>query len=73
MIWADIGIQDKTQLVRLNGNLNVQRYIVQVMNPHVQPHAQQAGANSPFSMIMPGPMVQMWCSSICREQASLYM
>jgi hypothetical protein len=62
MFWPGISIQYKTQLVRLNGNLNAQQYIAEVLNPHVLLHALQEQTSS-FSMIMPGPMLQMWYSS----------
>ena len=48
MFWAGISVTGKTQLVRINGNLNAQRYINEVLNPHVIPFAQQAGPNFIF-------------------------
>ena len=48
MFWAGISMARKTQLVTIRGNLNAQRYINEVINPHVLPIAQQGGPNFIF-------------------------
>lgn len=45
MVWAGISHNFKTDLVVINGTLTGQRYIDQVINPHVVPFIQRNGAN----------------------------
>jgi hypothetical protein len=45
MFWGGISTAAKTQLVRINGNLNARRYIAEILTPHVQPVSQQMGPN----------------------------
>ena len=45
MLWGGMSDRGRTQLVRINGNLNAQRYIAEILTPHVQPFAQQVGQN----------------------------
>ena len=40
MIWAGISIRGKTNLVFVEGNMNAQRYIDQVLHPVVVPYCQ---------------------------------
>ena len=37
MVWGGISIQIKTSLVIVNGNLNNQSYIDQILTPHMVP------------------------------------
>ena len=37
MVWAEIRVTGKTQLVRINDNLNAQWYITEILTPHVHP------------------------------------
>lgn len=48
MFWGGISSAGKTQLVRVNGNLNAQRYINDIIVPHVHPYAQRVGNNFVF-------------------------
>ena len=41
MVWAGIWWQGRTQLVVINGNLNGERYLNEVVVPHIQPTIQQ--------------------------------
>jgi transposase len=43
MSWAGISGNGKTALVEINGNLNSQRYINEIIVPHIQPFAQRVG------------------------------
>ncbi len=38
MVWAGICMDNHTQLVILDGNLNRHSYIAEVLQPHVVPH-----------------------------------
>ena len=48
MVWAGISGIGKTALVQINGNLNSQRYINEIIVPHVQPFAQRVGQQFVF-------------------------
>ena len=41
MVWAGISVIGKTALVQINGNLNSQWYISEIIVPYVQPFAQR--------------------------------
>ena len=43
MIWGGISDRTKTNTVHIQGNLNSPRYIAEVLQPHVVPHANQIG------------------------------
>ena len=43
MVWAGIRLGSHTQMVPLVGHLNNQRYINEILRPHVLPSAQQVG------------------------------
>ncbi len=43
MVWAGIRLAGRTQLVPIAGNLNSQRYIAEILQPHVIPCAQLVG------------------------------
>ena len=45
MVWARMSVTGRTQLVRINGNLNDQWHINEILTSHVQPFAQQVGQN----------------------------
>ena len=45
MIWAGISEQGKTDLVFVEGNMNAQRYIDQVLQPVILPYAHNHGQN----------------------------
>lgn len=48
MVWAGISHNLKTNLVVLNGTLTGQRYIDQVIDPHLVPFIQRNGGNYTF-------------------------
>ena len=45
MVWVGISVTGRTQLVRINVNLNARLYITEILTPHVHPFAQQVGQN----------------------------
>ncbi len=45
MVWGGISNRGKTDLVFVNGNMNAQRYIDQVLHPVVQPYVANNAAN----------------------------
>ena len=45
MVWEGISVTGRKSLVRINGNLNAQRYITEILTPHVRPFAQKMGQN----------------------------
>ena len=48
MTWAGISTGGKTDLVIINGNLNGQRYVDEVLRPHVIPYAGAIGEDFVF-------------------------
>lgn len=48
MVWGGISLRGKTQLVVVDGNLNSERYINQILSPHVVPFAQRIGDDFVF-------------------------
>ena len=45
MVWAGISVNLRTQLCIVNGNLNAQQYIDEILRPLVLPFLQQIGPN----------------------------
>ena len=45
MIWAGIGSHGKTDLVIVRGGLNADRYVNDIVRPHVVPYQAAVGAN----------------------------
>ena len=41
MVWGGISLNHKTDLVIIDGNMTAERYIDQVLRPHVVPFLQQ--------------------------------
>ena len=48
MVWAGISATAKTDLVFIDGNLNGQRYINEVLTPHVLPFLRQMPVPDPI-------------------------
>ena len=48
MIWAGISLNVRTALVVVPGSLNGQRYIDEILRPHVGPYLRQMGHNAIF-------------------------
>ena len=48
MIWAGISLNVRTALVVVPGSLNGQRYIDEILQPHVVPYLRQMGHNAIF-------------------------
>lgn len=48
MVWAGISLNLKTELVVLDGTMAGQRYIDQVINPHLLPFIQRNGGRLTF-------------------------
>ena len=48
MVWACISVTAKTNLVFIAGNLNGQRYIDEVLMPHVLPFLCQMAITDPI-------------------------
>ncbi len=48
MLWAGISGQGKTDIVIINGNLNAQKYIDEILIPHVEPFSARIGAGFIF-------------------------
>ena len=48
MVWAGISATAKTDLVFIDGNLNGQRYIDEVLTPHVLPFLRQMPVADPI-------------------------
>jgi transposase len=45
MVWGGISLNARTELVVLNGNLNADRYITDILSQHVVPFAPHIGPN----------------------------
>ena len=45
LVWGGISTNGKTELVVMNGNMNAQRYIQEILRPHVVPYARVLGNN----------------------------
>ena len=43
MVWGGISLTNKTQLIQIIGNLNSNRYVAEILRPHVAPHAAVIG------------------------------
>ena len=46
MVWAGISANRRTQLYIVNGNLNAQRYVNEILQPIVVPFLNHLGANA---------------------------
>lgn len=45
MVWGGISLTGRTDLVTVNGNLNSERYITDILEAHVVPYAPYIGPN----------------------------
>ena len=43
MVWGGITLTNKTPLIQIIGNLNSNRYVDEILRPHVAPHAAAIG------------------------------
>ena len=43
MVWGGITLTNKTHLIQINGNLNSNRYVAEILRLHVVPHAAAIG------------------------------
>ena len=43
MVWGGITLTNKTPLIQINGNLNSNRYVAEILRLHVVPHAATIG------------------------------
>ena len=43
MVWGGITLTTKTHLIQINGNLNSNRYVAEILRLHVVPHAAAIG------------------------------
>ena len=48
MVWAGISFNRKTPLVYIDGRLTGQRYLREIIRPHVEPYMRQLGQNAIF-------------------------
>ena len=52
-VWGGITLTNKTHLIQINGNLNSNRYVAEILRLHVVPHTAAIGNGSSLWTITP--------------------